>query len=232
MIGAGTPLDHVWPYAAAVAGVLALALAVAVLIRFGNFGARRPAAWKYAAERTRLRQLLHEQRYDEAAAMVGPLLRRYDISSDFFDIAAIAADRRGRPAEAMKYWLAMPRNYPADPAGYVLAGRMLLRQGKLRRAYRLLERGRTRVGFPPHLDVVLAEAAQAAERWDEAIARWAELRVSAPGEISGYLEARKCLLAVGRREEADALLTDVAARMPGNPLVKAALAAARKAEGS
>jgi predicted Zn-dependent protease len=161
--------------------------------------------------------------------MVAPLLRKRDITAEFFDVAAVIANHRERPAEAEKYWRAMYRYYPAEPHGYIRSARLLLRQRKTRQALRLLERARRKVKHSKPLDSIMAEAAQADERWDEAIKLWAELRMKDATVVDGYLQGRVCLLAAGRRAEADALLADVAIRMPNHPEVKRALAAAEKA---
>jgi predicted Zn-dependent protease len=220
-------LNDFWPYAAGVTGACAVVLVL--VYRFGILGARRGAGWKYTAEIDAIRKLMREKRYDEAASMVAPLLRKHDITAEFFDVAAVIATHRDQPGQAEKYWRAMCRYYPAEPHGYVRVARLLLRQGKTREAHRLLARASQQVKHTGQLDSLLAEAAQAEKRWDEAIRLWAELRVHMPTEVSGYLQGRICLLAAGRRAEADALLEDVAARMPNHPLVKQALAAAEKA---
>lgn len=222
-------LNQYWVYAAAAAGVLAVGLVVVYKSGIGR--TRRGAGWKYTAEIDAIRKLMAEKRDDEAAAMVAPLLRKRDITAEFFDVAGVIALRRGRTAEAAKHWRAMYRYYPTEPYGYARSARLLMRQGKTRAAHRLLEMARQRVRYPAQLDTVLAEAAQADQQWDEAIRRWAALRVSASNEVNGYLQGRACLLAVGRREEADALLADVAIRMPNHPQVKAALAEAAKTAG-
>jgi predicted Zn-dependent protease len=223
-------LNDVWPYAAAVTG--GIALLYIALYRFGGSSARRGAGWKYTSEIDHIRKLMREERYDEAAAFVQPLLQKNDITPEFFDVAAVIADKRGRAAEAGKYWRDMMRYYPSEPWGYMRTARFLLRQGKTAQAHRVLDRARKIVKHPSMLNNVLAQAAQASEQWDEAIQLWAELRATAPGEVNAYLQARTCLLAVGRRDEADALLADVAARMPSNPEVKKALAAAKKASAA
>lgn len=219
-------LNDVWPYAAAVAAVLVVAL-IAVYY-FGSIGSRRGAGWKYTKEIDHLRKLMDEKRNDEAAAFVLPLLRKQDITAEFFDCAAVIAERRGKLAQAGRYWRAMQRYYPEMAWGHMRVARFLLRQGKTRQAHQVLERARKIAHDPGVLDSVLAEAAQADEQWDEAIRLWALLRVASPGETKGYLQARVCLLAVGRVEEADALLADVAIRMPNHAHVKQAVAAAQK----
>ena len=220
------PMVHLWPYVAAVVGVLVLGYIL--IYCFGITSGRRASAWKYSKEVDHCRKLMAEGRNDEAAAFVKPLLRKQDIPAEFFDIAAVVADKRGRPAEAGRYWRDMQRYYPTSAWGHMRTARFLLRQGKTKQAHRVLDRARATVLDPHVLDTVLAEAAQAAEQWDEAIRLWAELRETSPGEVRGYLQARICLAAVGRAEEGDALLEDVAARMPSNPYVKAAVAAAKR----
>ena len=162
-------LNEGWPYAAAIAGLFALAyLAVYYL---GSLGRRRsPAAWKYTSEIDQLRKLLDTERYDEAAAFVTPLLRKKDITAEFFDVAAIIAERRNQPALAARYWRAMQRYYPENAWGYLRTATYLRRQGKIRQAHRIVERARKIVKEPAHLGRALAESAQASEDWDEAIA--------------------------------------------------------------
>jgi predicted Zn-dependent protease len=219
-------MSDVWPYAAAVACVFAVVLIL--VYKFGSGGSRRGAAWRYTAELDQIQKLMDEKRYDEAAALLPPLLRKSDIPGVFFDLAAAIASKRGRPAEAEKYWLALRRYYPEIAWSHMRVARFLLQKGKTKQAHKVLDRARKIVVDPGNLNAVLAETAQASQRWDEAIRLWAELRVSAPGEVNGYLQARVCLLAVGRVEEADALIADVAARFPNHPHVKAVLAAAAK----
>ncbi len=222
-------LNELWPYAAAIAGVFALAYLT--VYRLSGLATRRgPAAWKYTSEIDQLRKLLDTERYDEAAAFVTPLLRKKDITPEFFDVAAIIAERRNNPKLAAQYWRAMQRYYPDNAWGYMRTATYLRRQGKVEQALRVVERARKIVKEPAHLDRALAEAAQGMEDWDEAIKLWARQRAASPGDIHGYLQARTCLLAVGRVAEADELLRDIALRMPANPHVIKAVAAAKKAE--
>jgi tetratricopeptide (TPR) repeat protein len=65
-----------------------------------------------------------------------------------------------------------------------------------------------------------ARAAQQAGNWEDAAAQWAALRVSRPEDSAGYLGGAAALRALGRLEQADAVLAEAAARFPALAAVR------------
>lgn len=212
---------HTATWTAAIAlTVFVIFLLVMVL---GNFSRHHASKWRYTAELDKVGKLMAAGQYDEVEVMLRPLVRKKDAPGDFAFLRAVAAERRGDDAFAMRLWKRQTKKDPAIAHGYTGQARLLIKHGKVEQAHRLLEAARSRVLVPADLTISMAETAQARKDWENAIRLWKQLRTEAPGRAEGYLQARICLLAVGRTEEAEELLQDVAMRIPADPRVRHAV---------
>lgn len=200
----------------------AIGIIYALFVMFGPRSDRRPAMWKYTSQLDTAGKLIDRKQYVEAEAILRPLIRERDIPGHVFHLLAISAERRGDPQEGLRMWRALTKRFPTSSAGYAGEARILIGQGQLEKAERLLEKARSQVMVVADLTKVRAQSAQARKEWPLAIELWAQVRRENPGEVAGYLEGRLCLLAVGRDEEADDLLADASMRFPSDKRVQKA----------
>ncbi len=118
---------------------------------------------------------------------------------------------------------------PFNPFGYLAACTSLRTLGRGAEAEALVQQALT--ACPNRMDVhqEAALVAEAAGRYDLALARWAEVRALSPGSPQGYLGAIKCSRRCAQPGLTEQLLADAVAAFPRNRLLL--LAAARMAAG-
>jgi tetratricopeptide (TPR) repeat protein len=103
-----------------------------------------------------------------------------------------------------------------EPADYVSRAGSLQTEGRADEADALLTQAQHL--FPTDWDVALAWAASSQRRaqWLEALRRWEIVRATFPNEPEGFKESAQALHAVGRAQEAEALVEDAMARFPAD----------------
>ena len=150
--------------------------------------------------------LLGLGRVDEAEAIMLDGQKRFPSEASFFEGYAEVAHRRGDRDEALRRWRAMRTKFPRLPQGYRSEASALCDLGRFEEADELLSKG---VAVAPRdimIRFVHAQVAGRRKNWKAAYDRWDVVRrLGHHGGISGQAEA---LSAMGRFEEADALLAE------------------------
>ena len=143
------------------------------------------------------------------------------LSADETNGEAWAAMERRDPAEALRLWQQLRRDFPERPEGYVWPIQVLWQDGRLDEADTMATEALAR--FPENLDVLVQRGwiAMTGECWDEALRWWALVRARAPDRLDGYLWAIRALWRLARFEEAEAIAAEASDRFPGNADVEA-----------
>ncbi|HWB51429.1 MAG TPA: tetratricopeptide repeat protein [Stellaceae bacterium] len=120
--------------------------------------------------------------------------------------------------EALRRWNAFRQQFPEDTGGYsgAAVARHQVALGEIREADALLEQGLEL--FPQNGDIIgtYARLAHTRRAWLEALDRWQLCRRRLPDDPVGYAGLGEVLRTLGRFDEAEAVLSEGARRIPGN----------------
>jgi len=132
---------------------------------------------------------------------------------------ADCAMRRSDPEEALRRYAVARERFPKSPFGYTNSLQVLRASGQNERAEAMLEEAVEK--FPDNLDLHYEWTAGASNRgdWPEALRRAKISQERFPDTPRGVLPAFQALTAMGRTEEADALIQEAADRFPNDPTI-------------
>ena len=169
----------------------------------------------------------------EAAAALEDGRRRQPTESEIVEEQARLAERQGDLAAAGAFWREVVRDFPHRGHAYAEGTRTLMAAGDLPGAEGLLAAA---IGRTPGDRALLAQYADLATTrsdWEAAALRWGAVRAVAPDDPLAIVREAQALHLLGRTDEAQALVTAAAARMPDDAMIAQAVAvlAAARAEG-
>lgn len=171
-----------------------------------------------------LARLLGANRPADAASVLRRAWEVYGDLAALRDLASVTL-ALGKADEALDLARGYRDRMRTEPAGYAIAARALLAQGKEEEGQRELELGVAHVPGSTELLSILAERALAAQRFAEARRFVESMPASAPGEIaSKRLFVARILWAQGRMTEAIQEARSAATSVPGDPGALATLA--------
>ncbi|HEX6443196.1 MAG TPA: tetratricopeptide repeat protein, partial [Stellaceae bacterium] len=152
-------------------------------------------------------------RFEEAERLLVEAIERFPTEPrPQIELAVVSHARRDWP-EAVQRWEIVRGEFPNEPLSYSLAAAALREAGRFDEAEALAESARER--FPGDF-IALLEYARAAERRDPArgLEGWQELRDRCPERSEGYAGLAAAFRALGRLDEADAVLAESVERFP------------------
>jgi tetratricopeptide (TPR) repeat protein len=175
--------------------------------------------------------LQHVGRFEDVELVLSEAVERFPEEVGILVDYAGIAEARGDWDAAISRWAMLRERAPAEIKGYLEGARALLSAGHFDEADRELALAIEH--FPDQPDAVLDYARVAHLRcdWGEAARRWELVRERSPGHWAGYTEAAKALWALGRVEEAEAVLVEGQQQLPREPAMfadHAALATERR----
>jgi tetratricopeptide (TPR) repeat protein len=162
------------------------------------------------------RSLRNQRRFHEAEAMLAGALARFPNElAPVVEFAAVA-DARGDREDSIERWAIVRERFPDQEIGYVHAVELLRAAGRHQETEALLAAAVER--FPGNAHIWFTRGWVASDRgdWVEAERRWAEARAGFPAIPAPYVEGARALEALGRFDEADALIADARARFPAD----------------
>ncbi len=131
---------------------------------------------------------------------------------------AVTQARTAEKAEhhdaALAAWSLVLERSPANPQAYVGAANALSKTGRSGEAAAVLLRGMEHCPQAERIAAEFAWLAHHAADWPEADRRWTDLRKAFPGCLSGYVAGSAALKALGRSEQAEAVLAEGLSRWP------------------
>ena len=131
-----------------------------------------------------------------------------------FDALLAAAQSTATASEALPLWDELRKHFPEIPIGHIGYGYTLLEADRLSEAEDLL--AQTVERFPGELWAAVHHTRVAVRRgdWSQALQRSLKVRTLFPDDPSGHVGYATALLAVGRLDEAEALLAQSRQRFP------------------
>lgn len=126
------------------------------------------------------------------------------------------ARRAGDPTAAAALFAALRITAPNEIAGYLDGAACLRDLGRFAVAEGILRDALARFPTEPEPAMELARLFEARADWQQALIRWSAASETFPGEYQGYLGMSRALVALDRRDEADAVLTQAIARLPAD----------------
>ena len=108
--------------------------------------------------------------------------------------ARIALDEQ-RWSDAVRHYARLRRYAPSDWRGYGEACVAYRQLGQWEKADGVIEEGLAKLGEVNGLLIAYGDTAMDTQRWEEALTRWARLRVGHPSESRGWVRAAEALLA-------------------------------------
>jgi hypothetical protein len=171
-----------------------------------------------------LARLLGPRRPADAASVLRRAWEQYGDLAALRDLAAVSLGL-GKTDEALELARAYRERRRTEAAGYAIAARALLAQGRDEEAQRELELGVAHVPGSPELLSMLAGKALGARRFAEARRLVESMAARAPWEVaSKRLFVARILWGQGRMTEAIQETRSAAAIVPGDPGALAAVA--------
>ena len=177
------------------------------------------------------RCLLALDRLDEAARQADLAIERGPDQLDGWVIRAIVSDRKKTWEESIERWSQLTVTH-RHRAGYAHAAKAMAELGRIAEAEDYLRDPAER--YKNDLEIGITRAHLAERRGDlpEACDRWALVRRGNPGFWGGYADAMRCLCALGRFDEAEAVSEEALNEFPGQawPFVEHAALAEKRGD--
>jgi predicted Zn-dependent protease len=148
--------------------------------------------------------LLGLRRLIEADMLIKQRLRRDPYSLELLSMHARVSEVGDNVQEAVRRWRLVTKRLPYEPVGYIAGAIYLDRLGEPKKAERLLGRGVRRCEAHRGLLLAHAERSMLRNDWQSAIDRFKTAAALAP--CASQVGIAKCLAAMGKDDDAEALL--------------------------
>jgi tetratricopeptide (TPR) repeat protein len=157
--------------------------------------------------------LIRLGRSDEADALLANGQTRFPQDPDFAIERGRLARRGGDPASAAALFAALRLAAPDEITAYLEGAACLRDLGRFAVAEGILRDALARFPTEPEPAIEFARLIETRADWPQALTRWSAVTKSFPDEHQGYLGMSRALTALGRCDEAEAMLTHAVERI-------------------